>query len=281
MQNFNYHSHTYRCGHADLDMEDEEYIQEYIKMGFKKMAFTDHSPEKNRIDKREHMRMEYDERNEYLASIKKLKEKYKDQIEIQSGYEIEYLPGEEENLRELKKETDKLILGQHFVYDNNKNLVIFGPKTYTAEEDLMTYAEYLQKSMELKIPDIIAHPDIYMFNREKFGEIERKVAEIICKSAEKNKIPLEININKIFQSTYWEGKKINHDSLEKQKEKLEKKGKPTYPCKEFWEVVSNYKIKVLYGIDAHHRGQILVWNEVVELTKEILGEDLINKLDFI
>ena len=28
MQKFNYHSHTYRCGHADLDMKDEEYIQE-------------------------------------------------------------------------------------------------------------------------------------------------------------------------------------------------------------------------------------------------------------
>ena len=31
MQNFNYHSHTYRCGHADLDMKDEDYIKEYIK----------------------------------------------------------------------------------------------------------------------------------------------------------------------------------------------------------------------------------------------------------
>ena len=31
MQKFNYHSHTYRCGHADLDMKDEEYIQEYLK----------------------------------------------------------------------------------------------------------------------------------------------------------------------------------------------------------------------------------------------------------
>ena len=42
MQKFNYHSHTYRCGHADLDMKDEDYkdklfheyqryiLQEYI-----------------------------------------------------------------------------------------------------------------------------------------------------------------------------------------------------------------------------------------------------------
>ena len=48
MQEFNYHSHTYRCGHADLDMTDEEYVEAYIKMGFKRMAFTDHCPENNK-----------------------------------------------------------------------------------------------------------------------------------------------------------------------------------------------------------------------------------------
>ena len=35
--------------------------------------------------------MEYSERTEYLNSIKALKEKYKDIIEIESGYEVEYL----------------------------------------------------------------------------------------------------------------------------------------------------------------------------------------------
>lgn len=57
MQNFNYHQHTYRCGHADLDMLDEEYVTEYIKMGFEKIAFTDHCPEKNEIDSKENVRM--------------------------------------------------------------------------------------------------------------------------------------------------------------------------------------------------------------------------------
>ena len=32
MQNFNYHTHTYRCGHADL-IEDEEYIKEWDLKG--------------------------------------------------------------------------------------------------------------------------------------------------------------------------------------------------------------------------------------------------------
>ena len=93
-------------------------------MGFKRIAFTDHCPEKNKIDKRKNMRMEYNQRKEYLGSIQVLKEKYAGQIEIQSGYEVEYLLGEEENLKELKTETDKLILVHHFVYDYNKNLKI-------------------------------------------------------------------------------------------------------------------------------------------------------------
>ncbi len=84
MQEFNYHSHTYRCGHADLDMQDEDYVKDYIKMGFKKVAFTDHCPEKNKIDTRTNMRMDYSEKEEYLNHIKELKEKYKDQIEIQT-----------------------------------------------------------------------------------------------------------------------------------------------------------------------------------------------------
>ncbi len=276
MQKFNYHSHTYRCGHAQLDMKDEEYVQEYIKMGFEKIAFTDHCPEKNEIDKRHNMRMKYNQKDEYLSSIKYLKEKYADKIEIETGYEVEFLPGEEENLRELKEETDKLILGQHFVYDDNKQLKIFGRDDFT-DDELIRYAEYIDEAMKKNIPDIIAHPDVYMLKREKFGEVECKVANMICKSAEKYNIPLEINLCRIFGKTYYEKGILNNLPVEKQKEKLKN---VAYPCKEFWDIATNYDIKVLYGIDAHYRGQILLWNELLELAKEILEEKTIYKLSF-
>ena len=32
MQNFNYHTHTYRCGHADDTMKDEDFVKEQIRM---------------------------------------------------------------------------------------------------------------------------------------------------------------------------------------------------------------------------------------------------------
>lgn len=277
MQNFNYHSHTYRCGHADFNMEDEDYIKEYIKMGFKEMAFTDHCPQKNKIDVRPDIRMKYEERGEYLKSIKNLKEKYGNEIEIYSGYEIEYLPGEEDNLLELKQETDKLILGQHFVYDDNKNLKIFGVDKFS-DDDLIRYADYIDKAMELNIPDIIGHPDIYMLSRDDFGKVEEKVANMICKSAEKYNIPIEINLCKIFNKVFFEGKKLNNPSIEEQRNKLIN---VKYPCKEFWNIAKNYNIKVLYGIDAHFEGQILCWNELLQLANEIIGEDTIKELSFI
>lgn len=281
MQNFNYHQHTYRCKHADLDMQDEDYVRDYIKMGFKKIAFTDHCPEKNKIDKREKMRMEYSERHEYLDSIKNLKQKYADKIQIQSGYEIEYLPGEEENLKELKSEVDKIILGQHFVYDESNNLKIVrlsGDLNKFTDAELMRYAEYIVKAMELGIPDIIAHPDFFMCASDGFGEVENKISDMICKVAEKYNIALEINLNDIFKKIYYENRELNFLPVEEQREKLKN---VVYPCKEFWEIASNYNIKVLYGLDVHRKGQIELFRELVQFANEIIGSETISKLNFI
>lgn len=281
MQNFNYHQHTYRCGHADLDMSDEDYVQEYIKMGLNKIAFTDHCPEKNRIDKRENMRMEYSKRNEYLDSINRLKKKYAGKIQIQSGYEVEYLPGEEENLRELKGEVDKIILGQHFIYDESNNLKIVRLSRELnkfTDVELMRYAEYVVKSMELGIPNIIAHPDLFMYASYDFGEIEDKVSNMICESAEKYNIALEINLSNIFKQIYYENKEVNILPIEEQREKLKN---VVYPRKEFWDIASNYNLKVLYGLDVHHRGQIPLFKELIQFANEIIGNETISKLNFI
>lgn len=260
MQNFNFHTHTYRCGHADLDFLEEEYVEEFIKMGFKKIAFTDHCPEKNEIDKRPDIRMKYSQKEEYLNTIKALKEKYADKIEIESGFEVEYLPEEEETLKELKRESDKIILGQHFVYDNNKELIPFSSRREFSDEEIMKYSQYIEKALELHIPDIIAHPDFFMKSRKNFGEADKKVTESIGMAAEKYGIPLEINLNDIYRTIYHDNDETNQLSIEDVK----------YPCREFWEIISKYNVKVLYGIDVHYRGQILLWNELLKLGNEIL-----------
>lgn len=263
MQNFNYHTHTYRCKHADNNFNDEEYVLEFIKKDFKKIAFTDHCPEKEIIDKRTNMRMQYSQIEEYLESIKILKEKYKDKIEIETGFEFEYLPGQENNLFELKKMVDKINLGQHFIYaDNNKDLLIFRRHDFS-DDELLRYAYYIETAIKLGIPDIIVHPDLYMLNRKEFGKIEKKVAEIICGAAEKYDIPLEINLTEAYMFL----KNL--------------KGKIEYPSKGFWEVASNYNIRVIYGVDAHFREQIRLYEKSIELVNKVIGKEIIDKLNFI
>ena len=261
MQNFNYHTHTYRCGHADYNMSDEEYVKEFIKHGFKKMAFTDHMPIKSDFYDKKGMRMDYIEKGEYLESIKNLKEKYKDDIYIKTGFEIEYLPKYEDELFELKKEVDILVLGQHYVCIGD-NIKKFRHHTFT-DEDLIKYAENICTAIKKGLPDIIVHPDLYMLARETFGTNEEKVARMICKCAEEYDIPLEINLTE--PHLYLEGIK----------------NKVVYPCKEFWEVVSKYDIRVLYGIDAHYRGQIRNYEKSINLANEIIGKETIEKLNFI
>lgn len=263
MKKYNYHTHTHRCGHAEKGVTDEDFVKEFIKCGFDVIAFTDHCPEKEIIDTRENMRMDYSQKDEYLASINYLKEKYKDKIKIESGYEVEYLPGQEDNLFELKNEVDKIVLGQHFVYaEDGKSLKIFRHDKFT-DKDLIRYAEYLVKAMELGIPDIIVHPDIYMLARDRFGDVESKVAHMICETAEKYNILLEINLSDPRMYLLGLRKKI------------------AYPCKEFWNIVSNYNIKVLYGIDAHYIGSINSYEESKDLANKIIGKDIIEKLNFL
>lgn len=262
MQNFNYHTHTYRCGHADKYLTDEDYVKLFIEKGFKEIAFTDHCPQKNKIDFRKSMRMDYSQKDEYIASINKLKEKYKDKINIKVGFEVEYDITQEENLLELKKETDILILGQHFIVDNNQ-LKIFFKNDYFSDDDLLNYANTIAKALEKNLVEIIAHPDSYMYVRNNFGDIEEKVAHIICKYASKYNIPLEINLTEVNRYLIGILDKIS------------------YPCKEFWDIASKYNVKVLYGIDAHYKNQIENYEKSIELANKIIGKDTISKLNFI
>lgn len=274
MQNFNYHQHTYRCKHADMEMEDEEYIYEYIKNGIKKIAFTDHIPQKNVIDKRPNARMDYDELENYLNSVNNLKEKYKNKIDIKVGFEYEYAESQLELLNELKDKVDIFINGQHFIEDDGV-VKIFGRYDFTLDE-LNKYVEQLEKGITNNFTSIIAHPDIYMLKRE-FGSIEEEIAHKICKIAEKYDIPLEINLNRIFYAVYLRNNNLN-TSLD---EKIKILENISYPCRGFWKVASNYNIRVLYGIDAHFRGQITLFNELVLLANIMIGKDTIDKLNFI
>ena len=68
---YNYHTHTERCGHATGD--DEQYVRAAIEAGIKFLGFSDHVPFKNVVHPSD--RMNYDQLDDYIESIETLKKK--------------------------------------------------------------------------------------------------------------------------------------------------------------------------------------------------------------
>ncbi|MBR3295522.1 MAG: PHP domain-containing protein [Clostridia bacterium] len=277
LQDFNYHNHTYRCGHADDAMTDEDYVKEYIENGFKKMAFTDHVPHEHLVDPRKGVRMDISLKDEYLKSINELKAKYDGIIEVKTGFEVEYLPELEDEIRRRKDETDILITGQHFIKDANGDLKIFGRAPFT-RDDYKRYIECLYNIMSKDLADIIAHPDFSLMGQGGFSEVEEEMADDLGKLAEEYQVPLEINLNHIFYKTYFRGRVWNHDDYETQLTRL---NEVIYPCRGFWKTISKYDVRVLYGYDIHFGGQLSKHEEFEKMCAMILGDDVMGSLNFV
>ena len=73
----NYHTHTFRCGHAS-DFSDEEYVVSAINNGFEVLGFSDHIMLPGISQPR--IRGDYSLLDDYVNSINTLKEKYKNTI---------------------------------------------------------------------------------------------------------------------------------------------------------------------------------------------------------
>ena len=76
----NLHSHTTRCMHARGT--EEEFILQAIEIGMDCLGFADHTPWPYKSDFVADMRMRADELDNYLDTLKNLREKYKDKIEL-------------------------------------------------------------------------------------------------------------------------------------------------------------------------------------------------------
>ena len=162
----------------------------------------------------------------------------------------------------IKSETDKMVMGQHVISDDNgENVKIIGWSSNT-DEDLYRYAYLIEEAMREGIPDVIVHPDCYMLSKSSFGEVEEKVAHTICKAAEKYQVPLEINLTRIAMLLDGRTNDIK------------------YPCKGFWEIASNYNVKVIYGVDAHFRFQLELYEDSVKYCEDYLGKKIISKFHF-
>ncbi|MHB8124563.1 MAG: histidinol-phosphatase HisJ [Desulfitobacteriaceae bacterium] len=81
----NYHTHSFFC---DGEEEPESYVQEALSCGFDAIGFSSHAP----ISFFKSYVMEDSKLQAYCETIKNLKIKYKNKIQIYLGLEVDYIP---------------------------------------------------------------------------------------------------------------------------------------------------------------------------------------------
>lgn len=212
MQEFNLHTHSI---FSDGKSTPEEVVVEAINQGMKVLGFSDHSP----VPFENSFAIKNDNVQNYICTIKSLKEKYKDQIDIYCSMEMDFIPGIVKDFKKTKEELclDYMIGSVHLVgNDVNKLWFIDGSKVETYDEGLFNYyggdikkgvkTFYYQynEMIETEEFDIVGHFDkIKMHNRDRyFTENEKWYRDLVLETLtlikEKDLI-VEVNTRGIYK----------------------------------------------------------------------------------
>ena len=160
-----YHMHTPLCRHAAG--EPAEYAKQAIAIGLTEIGFSDHSP--MRRDDFDNWRMRFDQLDEYVESVRKAQKNFP-QLTIRLALEVDYLPGQEDWIRELaaRHPWDYFIGSVHYVSDSwdiDNPAKLSEWKNRDAFEVWSAYFDRLTMAVESKLFEIIGHADL----PKKFG----------------------------------------------------------------------------------------------------------------
>ena len=247
----NYHTHNYRCNHADGTIED--YIKEAIREGYDEIGISDHLPHPGKNIDNEN-RMNYEDLPIYFKEIDDAKVKYGDKISIKKSIECEYLEDYHWLYNEFREKynVDYLILGVHFFPYKGQWTYVGGIKLTPQILDI--YIDYVIKSMESGYFDCLAHPDLFGVRYRDWDEHAIKASRRILEAAERLNFPIEININGFKRG------KVKYNLGERY----------LYPIEEFWKLSKEYNVKRVLGVDAHLPE---------DLRNRYMGEDFAKKLN--
>ena len=249
----NYHSHTWRCGHA-LG-EEEEYVKTAVEQGFDILGFSDHTPQFFPEGYRSGIRMETGELPNYCRVIRELGEKYRGSIRIHVGLEAEYYP---DLFRELipaarDQGVEYLLLGQHFLGNEQGEHYNGAP---TADETILRrYCEQSMEAMQTGMFTYFAHPDLICYQGDP--AIYRKHMGRLCREAKSCGLPLEMNLLGL-----WSGRH--------------------YPNPRFWELAAEEGCQAVLGWDAHAPEQLCRTEaeQELKLMAKKLGMELLDTVSF-
>ena len=232
----NYHTHTFRCGHATGDVPD--YARSASDKGARVLGMTDHVPFP-KIDKTwwHSTRMPFEQMDEYEQAIAEARITYP-KLTILKGFECEYfreLHGyfEEELLG--RRRYDYLIAGTHNIYFDSEWT------GYDTPEKLSVYTDSVVASIESGLFAFIAHPDAFGAEYPDWDAHARSCSRAILEAASEYGVPLE----------------INGYGMRKRRIETTAGLRWIYPLLPFWELASEYKIEVVCNSDAHRPEDVM------------------------
>jgi len=245
------HNHTTLCNHATGTMD--EYIKKAISLNIDDYGFSCHAP----MNFDEQYRMREADISVYEANILKLKEKYKDKINILFAYEVDYIDnmqnmGIEINKKVLSAKCDYLIGSVHFLgkwgFDNPEYLGEY--KKRNMSDVVLEYYKSIQNMADTKLFDIVGHIDLIKVFGYTIDKNNKNVKNAILDTLEA-----------IKQSNM--SIEINTAGLRKQCNEI-------YPSSDILTIAYEIGIDITFSSDAHKVEHIgYGYEDAIKLAKNI------------
>ncbi len=206
----NYHSHNQYC---DGDLPIEDHVKKAINKGFLALGISSHSP----IFFSGPWSLKAEETEEYFEEIERLKNKYKDKIQVNKSLEVEYIPGRisPKSQEVLDYKLDYILGSVHFVgyFEDGMPWGIDGPfelfekglqQLYHGDikKVVKDYFILTRQMVSEECPEIIGHIDkIKMHGVPYFSEESQWYINEIKETLDlvaKNETIIEVNTRAIY-----------------------------------------------------------------------------------
>ncbi len=242
-----YHMHTPLCRHAAG--EPVEYARHAVAIGLNEIGFSDHSPMAR--DGFDDWRMLDSQLDEYVAKVRRAQQEFP-QLTIRLALEVDYLPGQEDWIRQLatRHPWDYFIGSVHYVgdaWDIDNPAKLSEWKKREAFEVWSAYFDRLTLAAESGLFEIIGHADL----PKKFGIRPAQdcspLYEQFLTAAAQSGCAIELNTAG-----------------------LRKDCREIYPCRDLLQLAFQKGVPITFGSDSHAPAEVgMHFAEAVALGRSV------------